>query len=570
MASLIQLLDSRQAGENGHVEHSWSSNVQEKILQFSFQLTRTDESGLRNLEIKLKELLSLLNDKSNGGEYKTLLYKMIGYTRDIVAGKGECALTYMMIRCWYDYWPDLAKFALSCLVTPNNADEHPLGSWKDIKYFCEYCRKRGDDATHPLIARGISLINEQLTTDYSHYLFTHADDVPKISLLAKWIPREKSNRFGWLFELLATSYFPEYIEMAHDEKTMLAAKRKCMAEYRKIISCLNKQLDTLQIKQCANEWSDIDFKNVTSISMAKQTNSFLNVNKNKTVRYSTNEDRIKCAENFSEFVSDRITSGRDIKGQRVGMADFTKKAIELLHTAGSKTQIDVLNSQWRDNSTQNDALGNAIAMVDVSGSMDGDPLHVAVALGIRIAEKSQLGKRVMTFSASPKWVNLQDKTDFVEMVDVIRRADWGMNTNFHAALDMILEAIVDVRLSPEEVEDMTLVILSDMQMDQASSTNMETLYESMRTKYGVAGIRAHGKPYKPPHILFWNLRSTDGFPSLSSQPNTSMLSGFNPVLLNQFCDQGRASLEQYTPWTVLTKSLENPRYNDMGDKINGQ
>jgi uncharacterized protein with von Willebrand factor type A (vWA) domain len=35
-----------------------------------------------------------------------------------------------------------------------------------------------------------------------------------------------------------------------------------------------------------------------------------------------------------------------------------------------------------------------IAMVDVSGSMEGDPMNAAIALGIRTAEKSLLGKRV--------------------------------------------------------------------------------------------------------------------------------------------------------------------------------
>ena len=41
---------------------------------------------------------------------------------------------------------------------------------------------------------------------------------------------------------------------------------------------MNKQLDTLEINQCSNNWSKIDFNKVTSISLNKQTNSFLNNN----------------------------------------------------------------------------------------------------------------------------------------------------------------------------------------------------------------------------------------------------------------------------------------------------
>ena len=43
MASLIQALDKhtpRQVGENGHVEHGWSHDIDEKIVQFFFQLVR--------------------------------------------------------------------------------------------------------------------------------------------------------------------------------------------------------------------------------------------------------------------------------------------------------------------------------------------------------------------------------------------------------------------------------------------------------------------------------------------------------------------------------------------------
>ena len=41
------------------------------------------------------------------------------------------------------------------------------------------------------------------------------------------------------------------------------------------ISKLNKELDTTQIKQCNGKWSEINFDNVTSITMHKQSNSFL-------------------------------------------------------------------------------------------------------------------------------------------------------------------------------------------------------------------------------------------------------------------------------------------------------
>jgi hypothetical protein len=572
MAALIHALDNytpKQFGENGHVEYGWSNSLQESILQFSFQLTRTDESGLLRLKSTLKKLLttiksiiidtnSSLEDTNLAKGYLSILYKMIGHTRDIIDGKGEYSLTYMMIFTWYDFYPELAKFALKCLVDIGDKNVHQYGSWKDIKYFYKYC----EIDNHPLIQYAVKLVNDQIRKDHSNLLANSND----ISLAAKWAPREKS-RFEWLYKSLAIDYFREYLTTANTDDRKNKAILKCKTEYRKILSSLNKKIDTLQIKQCGNAWSDIDFNKVTSISLSKQKKAFLNVKKDGDIRYPNNNDRVNCAEHFNEHVLKSIKGETEMKGKRVGMADFTKQAIDLINSNGSQIEKDLLNSQWRDNSSQNGALGKMIAMVDVSGSMDGDPMNVAIALGIRIADKSVLGHRVMTFSSKPTWVNLEPYGDFISQVRVIKEANWGMNTNFYAALDLILDAIIQNKMSPSDVQDMVLVVLSDMQMDSGDACDKQTLYDTMLAKYEAAGIRVHGAPYKPPHILFWNLRSTSGFPSLSTQPNTSMMSGFSPALLNLFCDQGLEALQTCTPWSILEKSLANERYAILGNKL---
>ena len=573
MAALITALDNytpTQFGENGHTEYGWSNSVQEKILQLSFQLTRTDDAGVERLSVILRDILTSVKhyslkaslperEVSNG--YLSILYRMIGHTRDIIDGKGEYTLSYMMIYTWYEFYPELATFALKCLVDLGDKTVHQYGSWKDIKYFCEYCKSKGGNADHPLIQYAVKLTNEQLSKDFTS-LISNSND---ITLIAKWAPREKSS-FGWLYTALATDYYSHFLTTAKSDDKMKKAVLKCKTEYRKLLSMLNKKIDTLQIKQCGQEWSAIDFKKVTSISLAKQKQAFLNVKKDRTVRYPDNQDRIECAEHFQARIKKAVDGEIEMKGKRVGMADFTKQAVELLR-GGSQVEKDLLNSQWRDNSTQTGALGNMIAMVDVSGSMEGDPMDVAIALGIRIADKSKLGKRVMTFSSKPTWVNLEPYSDFVSQVEVVKRADWGMNTNLHAALDTILDAIIQNKMAPEDVQDMVLVILSDMQMDQGDACNKQVLYDTMKAKYEAAGIRVHGRAYKPPHILFWNLRSTSGFPALSNQPNASMMAGFSPALLNLFCEQGLDALQSCTPWSLLVRSLENERYKIMSDML---
>jgi hypothetical protein len=584
MSSIITALDNhtpKQIGENGSTEYTWSNSVREQIVQLSFQLVRTKgEAQIIALESVLKSILETLKarqDKTHDSEslgLLSLLYRMIGSTRDIIDGKGEYLLTYMMIYTWYEFYPELAKFALLCLFHTDEKITHQYGSWKDIKKFCGYClSKDSNNASHPLVLSAIELVNNKL---YSDNILLNNDyyDKSKASLVAKWIPREKS-KYGWLFKLLATHYYSDYLFTAKTPEQIEKAQKKCYMEYRQLISALNVKLDTLQIKQCSNNWSDIDFKKVTSISFTKQKQAFLNLKKgtkDSESRYPDRQDRVECAENFTKFVVTSIKEGKEIKGARVGMESFTKQAMDLLRQKqepATKLQIDLLNSQWRDNSKQTGKLGKMVAMVDVSGSMEGDPMAVAIALGIRIADKSILGKRVMTFSSNPKWVNLENHDDFVSQVKVISSAEWGMNTNFYKAMKMILDAIEENKLSPEEVQDMVLAILSDMQIDQAyeHGVNKDTLYKMIETMYIEAGMRVHGKPYKPPHIIFWNLRSTSGFPTLSTQPNVSMLSGFSASFLNLFCEQGMEALESITPWAQLERTLENERYNIMKEFI---
>jgi hypothetical protein len=52
-------------GENGHIQYGWSNEIREKILQFYFQITRTDEIGIENLSIILKQLLISLKTKND-------------------------------------------------------------------------------------------------------------------------------------------------------------------------------------------------------------------------------------------------------------------------------------------------------------------------------------------------------------------------------------------------------------------------------------------------------------------------------------------------------------------------
>jgi hypothetical protein len=433
---------------------------------------------------------------------------------------------------------------------------HPYGSWKDIKYFADYCKLRGAEIDHPLIQYCIQLINRQLRQD----LGTYSQNLGSISLCAKWVPRENS-AYSWLFKELAKDFFQNkgFFTTAVQPKSYYKALKKSYTYYRKVLSELNRSLDTVQIKQCGQQWASIDHNNTTSITLARNKLAFLNKDKMGNPR-STLEDRIQCAEAFRQYVQYRALSGKTIKGKRVGLHEMTRQALELFNN-DLDTEVQLLNAQWKDNASQTGCLGKMIAMVDTSGSMEGDPLHCAIALGIRVAEKSILGKRVLTFSKTPTWHSLENgDATFVSMVHQLANASWGVNTNFYSALKLILDALVEKNVPAEDASGMILAVFSDMQMDSASDDNIVSVYDLISTLYRNAG-------YEPPHILFWNLRSTNGFPSLSTQENVSMMSGFSPALLNAFCEKGLDALKTATPWNAMVDILLNERYDPLAKRL---
>jgi hypothetical protein len=253
-----------------------------------------------------------------------LLFKIIGKTRDIEAGKGEYAISYMMIWTWYQHYPVMAEFALSLFVFDpssvrllNNKTLSvicgtamdatvPYGSWKDMKYFCDYVRKMCGSNNHRLIDVCIDYTNCQLRADDLAYGQVHKEN---LSLVAKWIPREKS-KFGWLHNKLAISYFPDYMSTATKEVDGKSkAEKKCLTQYRMLYAKLNRHLDTVQIKQTSNNWASIDHSKTTSITMAKQRKAFLNQTRFGFEQRTEDPDRIQCAENLKTY---RVSRNKDV------------------------------------------------------------------------------------------------------------------------------------------------------------------------------------------------------------------------------------------------------------------
>lgn len=558
-------------GEKGHLQHSWSHKLEERIVQLSFQLVRTSKEGAALLANTFGTILFEIKGIKNAdqrAEYMDIARRLLLSTRDLEDGKGEWALGYALLKVYYNHFPEEALKMVKYFVTDlpesqvDGKPVHPYGSWKDIKSL--WAAFGGVKAPLAFTEYLIKVSNDQIRCDAES---THP------SLAARWLPRAKgasksATPFKPLFEALAKDYFAHYLVTAKTPESKVKAERKAFADYRKLLAQINKVLDTTQIKQCAGRYSEIDYKNVTSVTLRNQTRAFQNKKgKSGDEQRSDADDRIAGADNFSEFITKAARGeGPAPKGKRVGLNVMIEDMRSLTTNSGNTETISVKDLQWTDAGKKIGELGNFIAMSDLSGSMGGDPLHAAIGLGLRIAEKSRLGRRVMTFSGNPSWINLEGTNTLSEMISAMRPYEaygqWGMNTDFDKALGLILNVCVKNKLAARDVEDMVLVILSDMQIDGAdSNAHSETMWGKIERKYASAGRRAIGVPYKPPHILFWNLRHTSGFPVLSEQKNCTMFSGFSPALLNSFMEVGMEAIKDCSPWKMLKNQLSSPRYN---------
>ena len=103
-------------GENNHVEYKkvGVENLQERILQFQFQLVRTkDDSKLASVAAETREILNYIipairsNDPDMSDEQRNgyinmgiIMFKLLAHTRDIISGKGEYMLFYVMLLEW--------------------------------------------------------------------------------------------------------------------------------------------------------------------------------------------------------------------------------------------------------------------------------------------------------------------------------------------------------------------------------------------------------------------------------------------------------------------------------------
>jgi hypothetical protein len=219
---------------------------------------------------------------------------------------------------------------------------------------------------------------------------------------------------------------------------------------------------------------------------------------------------------------------------------------------------------WNDirNKLGIDQLKKSVIMSDVSGSMNGVPMAVSIALGIMISEinDSEFKDRVMTFESQPSWVNLSNCSNLITKVRKLQGAPWGGSTNLDGALQLIIDRMVQTKLQiGEEPED--LIIITDMGFDAAcgiNSIDSLTILEKFKLAFVKAGKQVWGEDsegWKCPRIVLWNVRAEyNQFQSSASENGIINLAGWSPNIIKTL--KGNA----ITPIDALRDVLDDPQY----------
>ena len=178
-----------------------------QLTKLFFHITRkhcpSDLYLLRN-----EAELFLRNGSLVGTGYIDLFLAMILHTRNTFStgncsGKGEHDISYMLLALVYDFYPIIAKNMVFLFFTK-------YGSWRDMKYLCDYLYRLDCTMYEPFIAFIVQITNQYLKKDYDTWKFSvHCHSRNHISSLYKWIPREHK-QFDWLHERLARNWAEQH------------------------------------------------------------------------------------------------------------------------------------------------------------------------------------------------------------------------------------------------------------------------------------------------------------------------------------------------------------------------
>jgi len=460
------------------------------------------------------------------------LFVMAFQTRDVRGGKGEKLLFYQFITALYKHDKETVRQMIRFIPE--------YGCWRDIWELHKRIPELETDI--------LKFTREAFQLDFAKF---HVNK--PLSLLSKWLPREKSVYKGLARKLADAIYDLE------------PSSKKRIIMYRKDVSALNKALKTVEIDMCGGTWASIHPEAVPGRCLKGHTKAFLNKKlKCEEDRYDS-EDRMECREHFQEFIEGLKNGTKKAHGANVVMPH--ELVVKALNRYTTVEEHGINQGQWESIRTETlrlGGLGKSVAMCDFSGSMDGTPKLVSLALGILISEitHDSFKNHILTFDDMPTWHSFVGKT-LKEKLDSIGYISQGTSTNFYYACMCIIQKMKEHKVPiGEEPED--LIVLTDMGFDDASNRQYKEKWSSqiqdIRDAFKKAGEEVWGQAWKPPRIIIWNIRAEfKDFHATAHEEGVVQLSGWAPSMLKAL----QNGIQVNTPYEGMRAILDDTRYDKV-------
>jgi hypothetical protein len=436
---------------------------------------------------------------------------LIYLTRDPRNGQGEKDVSYILIKWLRKYCPKTYGFNILNLC-------EKFGRFDDL----------------------LKIIKNETTPTIEHYLFTSVlkrdleNDHP--SLAVKWAPRECNDKKN--AKIFAKLLFPK--------------EKNYMEKYRKeIIAPLSKKVNILETLLCQNKWNEINYSSVPASAMKLYGRKFVKVPFDKS---NHDSDKHNYSRQGAFYRHDDERFSKYLKDVKLGKEKINVSGIEphklIEHYLIHNEYDDMIECQWKkilEDVSKFGKLQSSLALVDVSGSMNGEPMNVAIALGLIVSNLADkpFNKKMITFEENPHMVKITGTT-LLEQTNEVRKLPWGGTTNFISAFRLIISTAKFFNI-PKEQMIKTFYVFTDMQFDHASSTgSLETVYETIEKEF-------LENEYNVPNIVFWNLRccNKNAFPVEIGFKNTALVSGFSKELLKVFM-----SGCEFEPMTILIELVK--------------
>ena len=340
-------------------------------------------------------------------------------------------------------------------------------------------------------------------------------------------------------------------ENASSKETKILAKKTRQflgltpKQYRKLLSYGREKTNVLEKLMSSNQWNKINFSKIPSRAGLIYKNAF------------ARRDILKAK--YEHFMQDKSTkvNAKDLYPHEIAHRAFYTDSSDEVNRLALQKYWDNLPNYYGNKEE------NGIAVVDVSGSMSGQPMEVAVSMGAYIAEKAHgpFANHFITFSAQPKLVKFEG-IDIVDKFKRCVRADWGMNTDLKAVFNMLFDTAVKNHIKQEDMPE-RIYIFSDMQFDKcvtvdnkrnsswyscyyASQSKIDTMMEAEKKRWARYG-------YKLPSVVFWNVNAAfkNNIPAIGE--DFSYVSGFSPVMIETILS-GKDGID------LMLEKLNSERY----------